>query len=394
MRINKAYKDFIDNTDRFNVIFGGAGSGKSYAIAQKIVKRLTSEKKHKILVLRKVDKTLKNSVFSLIKSVIAEEELTDSFKFTVSPMEIIFVNGNSAVFLGLDDPEKIKSIADITSIWIEEATELNEEDFNQLNLRLRGKTPNYKQIILSFNPVSALSWIKKRFFDSIHEKPFICHTTYKDNSFLDEDYIKELENLINVDPVFYDIYTLGKWGVLGNLVYSNYIIEPFDNDPKLFNTIYNGLDWGFNDPTALLRIGMRDNELYILSEMYVKGKTNPELMELALDYITKSDPITADSAEPKSITEWRHNGFRIEATVKGKDSIKYGIDFVRRHKIHIHPTCQNFINEIQGYAYAKDKDGNVLEEPVDFRNHLMDAMRYALEQLAFKREIKAIDRIF
>ena len=393
--MNDIFVPYLDNTSRFEIIYGGAGSGKSKFLAQRLVYRHLGKKGRKTLVLRKVGRTIRNSVFAEIVNVISEWECNKLFKVNKSDLEITCINGNTILFSGLDDVEKLKSIQGITDVWIEEASEISEDDFKQINLRLRGITEIPQQITLSFNPISALSWIKSYFFDTRLDNCKILKTTYRDNAFLNQEYIDEIERLKEVDPTYYKIYGLGEWGVLGNLVYSNYEIHNFDiYDSKgnfLLGTKYDGLDWGYNDPTALIRIGFKDREIYIYDEMYVKGLDNPELQAEAEKIISKSDLIIADNSEPKSIKEWRKAGWNIKAADKGKDSISFGIQFVRRHKIHIHPKCQNTINEIQGYCYEKDKDGNVLEKPVDFKNHLMDAKRYALEPLSKGSSFQLLD---
>jgi len=386
--INEVYRPYIETDKRFEIYYGGAGSGKSVFIAQKKVLNHLTWGNRKTLVLRKVGRTSRHSTFAEIAGVISDWNLTPFFEIQKGNLEIHGVNNSHFIFLGLDDREKIKSIKGITDIWMEEASEFSEDDLKQLNLRLRGRAVDHKQITLSFNPISALSWLKSYFFDNPRENALILKTTYKDNSFLDESDIAEIESLKEIDPIYYKVYGLGEWGVLGDLVYTNYSVSPETWTAEDFNTTYNGLDWGFNDPAALVRIGFKDSKIYIFDELYEPSLTNSQLMREAENQIGKSDLITADSSEPARVKEWQNAGWNIRGAKKGKDSIRFGIDFCRRHEIVISHKCQNFINEIQGYQYRKDKDGNTLEEPVDYRNHLMDAMRYALEDLAYERKIE------
>jgi len=388
---NKAFLPLLHDKNRYEIIYGGAGSGKSYFIAQKLILLHLLNAERNTLVIRKVHRTHKYSTFAQIRSTIHKWGLTNLFKINKSDMTITRVGGGQIIFAGLDDPEKLKSITFergiLTNIWIEEASEITETDFEQLDLRLRGKTKVAFQIILSFNPISALSWLKKAFFDRQRDDVTILKTTYKDNRFIDDQYKQKLEALKDTNPILYKIYALGEWGVLGNLVFTNYEIKEFDDEE--FWRYYNGLDWGFNDPAAGIKIGFKDDTIYIIDEFYVTGKDNPELMQVAERIWQKdTDKIIADNAEPKSIREWRKEGWRIAPCKKGKDSVKYGIGWIRSHRIVIHPRCQNFINEIQAYAYRQDKDGNVLEDPVDFKNHLMDAMRYALEPVMSERKVE------
>jgi phage terminase large subunit len=383
---------YLGNGKRIEIFYGGASSGKSVFIAQKKVYQHLKERGRKTLVVRKVGKTLRHSTFAEIKKVITEWGLNHVlFRVNKSDMEITRVDGGSQfVFAGLDDVEKLKSIQGITDIWIEEATEITQEDFQQLNLRLRGKGGPSKHIIMSFNPVSALSWIKKFFFDTTSDNLKILKTTYKHNRFIDDEDKAEIERLKTVDPVYYQIYALGNWGVIGNLVYTNYVEEEFDRDAFNDSQIYQGLDWGYNDPSAFIKVGYKDGEIYIMNSLYVKGLTNTELMSVAggEKWIDRKKIIIADSSEPARIKEWRNHDWKVRPAKKGKDSVKFGIDFIRRHKIHIHPENQDYINEIQGYAYREDKDGHVLEEPIDFNDHLMAAKRYAFEDLAHERKLK------
>jgi phage terminase large subunit len=391
IEMNKIYVPYLGNDKRYEIFYGGAGSGKSRFVAQKKIIQHMRDRGRKTLVVRKVGRTIRESAFAELKTVIYQYDLSPYFRVPrgKTDFDILGPNDNQFVFTGLDDVEKLKSIVGITDVWIEEASEITEEDFNQLDLRLRGKTAYPKQITLTFNPISALSWLKRRFFDQPDDKTSTLKTTYKDNRFLDDEYIQVLESLKDKDYTYYQIYTLGNWGVLGNLVYGNYVVEDFPQDDGSYSSVYAGVDFGFNDPSAIIKIGWKDDELYILDELYRKGMTNAELIQEIEDsgVITRGHHLVADSAEPDRIKEFRTRGYDIHPAEKGKDSVRFGIDWIKRHKIHIHPRCQNFVNEIQSYKYREDKDGNVLEEPVDMNNHLMDAMRYALEPLIKQRPL-------
>lgn len=385
---NDIYYPLYKDTSRYLVLYGGAGSGKSVFAAQKILVRMLTEQPHRFLVARKVARTLRFSVFSLFQDMIVQWELTPLFKVNKSDMTITCINGNQILFAGLDDPEKLKSIAGITGIWIEEASELEQKDFQQLDLRLRGPTKYYKQIILTFNPISALHWLKKVFFDFKKDNATIVKSTYKDNKFIDPEYVKVLEDLKNQDETYYKIYALGEWGVLGNLVYTNYVVEDIPLNDESYNAIYYGLDFGYNDPSALIKIGWKDSEIYVLDEIYERHLTNTELIKLCESRVDKRHLIIADSAEPDRIQEFKKAGFRIQPCTKGKDSVKFGIDWLKRRKIHIHPSCVNTIKEIQTYKYRENKDGNVLDEPVDFNDHAMAALRYGTEPLRNTKEVR------
>lgn len=389
VKMNKAYLPIMQDKNRFKVIYGGAGSGKSHFVAQWLVLLCLKERGHRFLVCRKVARTLRYSVFALIRSIIADMGLSRLFEVNKSDMTITCkVNGNQFIFLGLDDVEKLKSIVGITDIWIEEASEVTQEDFEQINLRLRGITRVDKQIILTFNPISVLHWLKTYFFDRKRDNTTILKTTYKDNTFLDEDYINELESLKSRDHTFYMVYALGEWGVLGNQIYTNFIIEDISQDENKYSSIFYGLDFGFNDPSAFVKVGYKDQELYILDEFYQTQLTNTDLIRALKPMYNGNDLVIADSVEPDRIKEFRRAGFNIVPCKKGKNSVKFGIDWIKRRKIHIDPSCQNFINEIQTYKYREDKDGNVLDEPVDANNHLMDALRYSTEFLRVEQRTR------
>ena len=381
---NSAYLNYLfsyENTPnyRYILLLGGAGSGKSVFITQRTILRILKEPNHRILVVRKVASTIRNSVYRLFKDIISQWKIQQFFNFSDSYLTIRCTNGAEIIFVGLDNVEKMKSIAGITSIWIEEATELTQTDLNQLDLRLRGNSSYHKEVVLSFNPISQTHWIKKRFYDKTCVESVKIKTTYKDNRFLDEKYVEVLNSLKDTDPVYYSVYCLGEWGSTGNLIWSNYKIENIELDDEYYDHIYCGLDFGYNDPAALVKIGVKDSELYILKEFYQTKLTNTQLIERLQDF--KSYRMTADNAEPARIKEFKQVGFNITACKKGKHSIKHGIDFVRGKKIYINPSCRNFIKEIQGYVYLQDKDGTPTEEPIGTNDHLMSALRYGIEPL-------------
>lgn len=223
--VNDVYYPLFWDKSRYLVLYGSAGSGKSVFITQKILKRLIEEKNHKFLVIRKVGKTLRESVFAEFRNTISNWGLSKLFKINKTDMTITCLNGNQVIFAGLDDVEKLKSISGITGIWVEEASEIEQSDLQQLDLRLRGKTNNYKQIILSFNPVSILHWLKTYFFDHPPNNCKTVRTSYKDNRFLDDEYITVLEALKDTDPYYYTVYALGEWGVIGKTIFPAQIVS-------------------------------------------------------------------------------------------------------------------------------------------------------------------------
>lgn len=379
---NDFYYPYYDCESRIMVLYGGAGSGKSKWAAQKLVYRAITEKNHKILVLRKVGETLRESVFTLILETIHEFGLGQFCKATVSPMQISLPLFNSVfIFKGLDDQEKVKSITSITSMWMEETTEFLEDDFNQLDLRLRGQTDSYKQIILSFNPIEPSHWLKVRFFDNKEEDCTVLKSTYLQNQFLDDKYIARLKSLKDKDYFFYQVYALGEWGILKGKIFNNYRVEDFSDIESTFDNYREGLDWGFaDDPFAWSKqhLDTKHSRLYICDELYLYGYSNKK----AYDEIrtrTSGVRIIADSSEPKSIKEMQGYGLNIDGAKKGQGSVEHGIKYLQSLEVIIHPRCVNAKKEFDKYKYKQNKNGIIVPEPVDFDNHLIDEIRYSLE---------------
>ena len=385
MEIAEVYdKFFFDCTSKYAVLYGGAGSGKSYTAAQKIVYRMCSEDGHKFLIIRKVAATLRHSVFALFKNIIDKEELSELFKINESNLEITYLpNGNKAIFKGLDDPEKIKSIDGITSMWIEEATELTEvetphgkkSDFDQLDLRLRGKSKHYKQIIITFNPVSANHWIKQKFFDNAPEDCYTLKTTYLDNPFIDDEYRQTMERLRSQNEEYYKIYALGEWGSLEGIIYKEY--ETVERLPEYFEDEFVGLDFGYNHPFAIVHVRIDGKNLYVDELIYERDKSNNEIIEkIEKEYpFVKNIQIYADSARPDLISDWRDSGFIID---KANKSVFDGINTVKSFKLHVTRNSHNIKKELELYAWKTDKSGKTLDEPVKLNDDAMDALRYAL----------------
>ena len=226
---NKKFIPYLDNNKRYLVFYGGAGSGKSFFVVERFVYKMLKSKMFNLLVVRKTGKSNRDSTFALFKQIISKWNLGKYFKVNESDLRIkCLLNNNEIVFAGLDDVEKLKSITfskgELTDVWIEEASEVLEADFNQLDVRLRGKGTK-KQIVISFNPIDINHWLKKRFFDRTDDNIEVLHSTYKDNEFLDDDYKKLLESYKDTDPYYYDVYCMGVWGVLGKTVFDARAIQ-------------------------------------------------------------------------------------------------------------------------------------------------------------------------
>jgi phage terminase large subunit len=377
------YNGINDYSHRIEVYYGGAGSGKSYGGTQKIyLKALKS--KRKVLVIRKIQRTIKDSIFSVMLSHLHNSGLYDLCRVSRSDLEIELPNGSIFLFKGLDDPEKIKSIDGITDIVIEEGTELTEDDFTQLNLRLRALVDDL-QIYIFFNPISKKNWVYDYFF--VRELPLnvkIIKTTYLDNKFLSEEYRQELERLKDRNPAYYRIYCLGEFATLDKLVFPTYTTKVIGENDINGLPRWIGADWGYvNDPSALVwgHIDTVNKKIYVCGEYVKKGMLNNEIAETMINLGLHKDKSYGDSAEPKTIAELKRYGINIEPTVKGKDSVIHGIQWIQQYELVIDNRCFKVIEELDNYTWKKDKKtGEYVNEPVDTFNHTIDAIRYGLNK--------------
>lgn len=380
---------FVDQS-RYQVLWGGAGSGKSHVVARKVLYRLLKESdvKHNFLVIRKVDRTIKRSVFTLIRNIISRWGLNSEFDINLTDKTIIYKpTGSQIMFSGLDDVEKLKSIEGVTSIWCEEATELAQEDFEQLDLRLRGNHGCLKQIILTLNPISEQHWIKKIFFDDPMRGVFTLHTTYLDNAFIDDEYKMVMENKKKTNPRYYNIYALGNWGTAEGLVFTRVIQRLIRPEEIAGLDCVQGLDFGYtNDPTAFNQtyVDLKNMILYVYDGFYEKGMSNAQIAQAIKALSAHRHKTVADSSEPKSIDYIKSKGVRVEAALKGKDSINAGIDFISEFQIVVNAHLVEFMTEFNNYSW-EIKDGKATNKPIDDFNHFVDSLRYGLEQMMLNR---------
>jgi len=380
--VNKAYKQsLLDYSHRFEVYYGGAGSGKSVFIAQKIVLKALRDRR-KALIMRKVGATIKDSVWQLVLDTLVDWKQYGRCKVNKSVFTIELPNGSVLLFKGMDDSEKIKSITGITDIWAEEATEFTEEDIEQLNLRLRAKASGL-QMFFSFNPVSKANWVYRRWFKDgavVGADTVIHKTTYKDNRFLPPEYIETIEKMAHTNPTYYRIYALGEFASLDKLVFNNWRTGRIE-DTHDWNLLC-GLDFGFtNDPTAFVVSFQKDNTLFISREYVKTGLLNDQIATVIKELGFSKSTIIGDSAEVKSIEELRRAGlYRIYPATKGQGSILQGIQKLQQYDIIVDPRCEHMITELQNYAWKKDKaSGEYINEPIDEFNHCIDALRYSLQ---------------
>lgn len=395
IKANRVFKAPDQSQKRYIVMKGSAGSGKSVDTAQHYILRLMSDPGRNLLCVRKSDVTNRDSTFAELQGAIFRmfgESYKKYWYINSSDMRLeCIANHNQIFFRGVNDEkqrEKLKSIAvkrgKLTDVWIEEATELTQSDFEIIDDRLRGELPKgqFYQIRLTFNPVSSSHWIKKHFFDRADPDVFTHHSTYKDNRFIDDAYYRRMERRKEVDPDGYRIYGLGEWGEVGGLILTNYVIEEFDTSPERFDYMVNAQDFGYNHADCIGEVGFKDGELYLCREIYEFEKDTGELIELADKRgFNKSLTMWCDSAEPDRIKMWRKAGYKARGVKKEPNSVRAQIDYLKLHKIHIHPSCVNTIKEIQQWKWKKnEKTNEYLDEPVNFFDDAMAMLRYSIEE--------------
>lgn len=385
-------QNIFENLKKYNtfteIYYGGASSGKSHGIAQKMILKALLNWKHprKILFLRKIATTIKDSIFEDVIGNLTTLGVFEYCKINYSEYRIVLPNGAMFLFKGMENPEKIKSIKGISDIVMEEATEFTLDDYTQLTLRMRERMHPKKQIILMFNPVSKTNWVYKRFFESGKpEKDVkIFHSTYRDNAFLDSRTKQNLENLLERNPAYYRIYVLGEFATLDKLVFPQYTTEILNKNDMREMPSYFGLDFGYvNDPSAFIHVKLdkENKKLYIMEEYVKKAMLNDQIARTITTLGYQKEVIIGDSAEPKSIAELKLQGInRVKPARKGRDSVLNGIQFIQQFDIIIDERCFKTIEEFENYTWVKDKKTNeYINTPVDSYNHVIDGIRYALE---------------
>lgn len=391
--VGKGYKTFWNFKGRYRVVKGSRASKKSKTTALWYITNLMKYPQANLLVVRKSYRTLKDSCFTELKWAIHRLQVDEFWEFRLNPLEITYKpTGQKIYFRGLDDPLKVTSITvdvgNLCWLWIEEAYEITKEtDFDMLDESIRGQVPEglFKQITLTFNPWNERHWIKNRFFDKKDDPEILALTTnYMCNEWLDDADKRVFETMKKNNPRRYQVAGLGNWGIVEGVIYENWKEESFTlDDVKQYKSAF-GLDFGYtNDPSAFFVgfLDLKGKKLYVYDEFYEKALSNKKITEKIIDMGYGKERIIADCAEPKSIDEIKTLGVRrITGAKKGKDSINNGIQWIQDLEIIIHPKCVNFQTEISNYTWASDKFGGKLNVPIDDFNHLMDAMRYALEE--------------
>lgn len=407
---NKHIYDKLTDYSTFTEIhYGGASSGKSHGVIQKVVFKSLQAWKYprKVLFLRKVGSSVYDSIFEDVKQCLEAWGLLGACKVNNSAYRIELPNGAQFIFKGLDNPEKIKSIKGISDVVMEEASEFTLDDYTQLTLRLRDKKHPNKQIYLMFNPVSKVNWVYNAFFVKKPKNTVIYQTTYKDNRFLDEVTKENIEELANRNEAYYKIYALGEFATLDKLVFPKYKKQLLNKEGLKHIPSDFGLDYGFiNDPSAFMHVKVdeENKRLYIVEEYVKKGLTNDKIAEAikALGY--SKEIIRADSAEKKSNQELRNLDIpRVIDVMKGPGSVMQGIQYILQYEIIVDERCVKTIEELENYTWKKDKATNeYINEPVDSYNHCLDAVRYAVQDRIFQKKkeldvnktISKVNRLF
>lgn len=403
VQANPVFKSVDRSRCRYVVLKGSAGSGKSVDTAQHYILRLMKDPGRNLLCVRKADVTNRDSTFAELQGAIYRmfgENWNKYWYINQSNMIIECKhNHNQIIFRGVKDDkqrEKLKSITvkrgSLTDVWIEEATELTQQDFEIIDDRLRGQLPKgqFYQIRLTFNPVSSHHWIKKQFFDRVDSDVFTHHSTYQDNRFIDKAYYKRMERRKQIDPEGYRVYGLGEWGETKGLILKNWEVREVPTDYSFYDDIAIGQDFGFNHANALFVYGIKDGDIYVIDGLYGYEKDTAEWIQEANEKgIPKNIPMFCDSAEPDRIKTWRQAGYQARPVRKEQGSIRAQIDWIKgnpasdhpvQRMIYIAPHLKDFIKEISQWKWKYDSTRDVyLDDPVSFLDDAMASLRYGIE---------------
>ncbi|MDD7143007.1 MAG: PBSX family phage terminase large subunit [bacterium] len=394
--VPKFYSLLFDYSHRWEVYMGSAGSAKSYFITQKLILRCLNEK-IKILVCRRTASTIRNTCFSLFKDVLSKWKLTEFVKIRESDFNIKFPNSSEIIFMGLDEETKLLSLNAIGTIFIEEAYEVPKPIVEQLNLRLRGNTAN-KQMIMAFNPISKNHWLYDFCEVNPPESFAYIHSTYKDNPFLDDEYVHELEELYVRNPAKARVFCDGIWGIdAEGLVIQNWKEEIFDpmelSSQGLEHRV--GMDLGWIDKSAIIETlyDRQNKTIYVFNEFYKSGCQLSELADAIRNMNLQKSKIYVDAAEPRSIQYFKNEGINAVGCAKGKDSVKAGLMFLQDNLIIVHPRCIHFIAELENFSYIKSKQtGEWTENTTHEWSHAIDACRYGYSDIYTNKKLRTLDK--
>ena len=408
VQANPCFKEVDNSEKRYIVMKGSAGSGKSVDTAQNYILRLMQDKGRNLVAMRKSDITNRDSTFAELTGAVYRmfgDKADLYWKINRSPQMLTCrSNGNQIIFRGMNDDrqrEKLKSITfpkgKLTDVWLEEATEFTQADLEIIDDRLRGELPEgqFYQIRMTFNPVNKNHWIKKVFFDIPDPNVLTHHSTYLTNRFIDDAYKQRMERRKKVDPEGYQIYGLGEWGEIGGLILHNWEPQDISRNINDYDDFAIGQDFGFNHANAILLLGWKDGDIYILRELYGFEKDTAEWIAEANNAgVPKNRVMWCDSAEPDRIKMWKDAGYRAKGVDKGGSagSVKAQIEWLKGstdpndkskvigRKIYVHPSCTNTIKELQQWKWKRDdRTGEYLDQPVAFQDDAMAALRYGVE---------------
>jgi phage terminase large subunit len=394
--VPKFFPLLYDYSHRWEVYNGSAGSAKSYFITQKIIIRCCREK-IKVAVCRRYGTTIRNTCFALFKDILAKWKLTPHVKIRESDFTILFPNGSEIIFIGLDEETKLLSLHGIGTVFVEEAYEVPKAIVEQLDLRMRADVDGL-QLILAFNPISRNHWLYE-FCEINPPSSFLyTHSTFRDNPFLNAEYVQALEGMYTRNPAKARVFCDGLWGVdADGLVIKNW--KPMEFDPMALATRglehRAGMDLGWIDKSAIIdTLYDRANKtIYVFNEFYKSGCQLSQLAAAIVDMGLRKTRIYVDAAEPRSIQFFKQEGINATACAKGKDSVKAGLMFLQDHLIIVHPKCKSFITELENFSYIKSKQtGEWTEDTTHEFSHAIDACRYAYSDIYTQTRLRTLDK--
>ena len=392
----KLFPFLLDYSHRWEFWCGSAGSGKSYTISQKLIIRCCNER-IRVLVCRRYATTIRQTVFALFKEILEKWQLIQYVQINESDFRIRFPNQSEIIFSGLDEETKLLSLSNISCIFVEEAFEVPKDIIEQLNLRMRGNNPN-QQIILAWNPISQSHWLYDFSVVNPPESSIFIHSTYKDNPFLNEEYVKSLEELYVRNPAKARIYCDGEWGNdPEGMVFKNWKVEDFDYLELSASGLEHrvGSDFGFVDPSTIVAsLWDKDNKIiYVYDEFYKKGCQLDDMYKAMIDMGLRKSRIYMDSAEPRSIDYFRRQGINAVPCIKGRDSVEARIAFLQNHLIIISPKCKNVINEFENFCFLKDKKTGSYSDKMDHTySHTIDGLGYSYSDIYTKQRLRTLDK--
>ena len=394
--VPKFYPYLLDYSKRWEFWCGSAGSGKSFFLSQRIIIRCCREP-IRFVVCRRYGSTLRNSVFALFKEILAKWQLTQYVKIRETDMSITFPNGSQIILLGLDEETKLLSLANVSGVWVEEAFEVPKNLIEQLNLRMRGQAAN-QQIWLSWNPISKQSYLYDFTVENPPENSVFIHSTFRDNIFLNQEYVDALLELYIRNPQKARVFCDGEWGIdADGLVITNWRIEKFDPMELSASGLEHrcGMDVGWIDPSVIANTlyDRANKRIYIFEEFYKSGCQLTDLVAAIKGMSIGKTKLYVDAAEPRTIQHFRNEGINAAPCVKGKNSVKEGVMFLQDNEIIVHPSCKKFIESFENFTYIKSKMTGEYTEDLDHSySHAPDSLRYAYSDIYTQTKLKTLSK--